>query len=228
MNPNNSSITYTQDHVSFDLDGTTDDRWVLHHSVEPTSQGDKHRLRLRLPDASTDPALALTDDGNYPDLVQSSTGTWHAVWQTDAKDAILHGYCDPAGSVDCTDLGDWTIDTVEDAGTGLQHAYVATDGDRVFVVYMSDPGSNGRYRVQYKTKCQGASEAWLDLTAQTPCVPTTADHDQSTASGRPALGVDRGDNVVHVGYVQTDDIANAPALTDGEVIVSTTLYEDCP
>lgn len=65
------------------------------------------------------------------------------------------------------------------------------------------------------------------MTEENPCVPTTASDDQMTISGRVAAGVDRGDNVFHVGYVQTPAFVAGGNHTDGDVVLSTRLYTEC-
>jgi hypothetical protein len=94
---------------------------------------------------------------------------------------------------------------------------------------MVDPDGAGQYRVQFKSRCNSGTIEWEpNITASTPCVPTTASDDQSLIMGRPSSAVDRGSNLFHVGYLQVDTLDALGRHNDGDVVWSTAPYSDCP
>jgi len=157
-----------------------------------------------------------SDSVDHADLLHSQGSLLQMVWRDGKEgDAMIRiAECDIDTSTDgCEDISDWTVDEdvdsdgVDDAVTSddfsmyydADFPVIQADGDKQFVLYHYNTNSSGvgdpDYKVVLATRCRG--DTW---TRQE--IDGSASADQFIAYGKPALALNRIDNIAHVVYTE--------------------------
>ena len=206
-------------------------RVVAAHEVGNTSVG------VHLLDATNDPVVefpALADDAPWASLDVRDNGQIRLVWSDEdhGTDEASFQYSGCAGSEDCDQLGDWTANhqsyptatqhEIDLADEGAAHPQIVGHGDKQFLLGMADPAGNGQnYGVYLYERCGNGAWSGPELVKNR----TSISNDQSIANGQPNLVLNKDERIVHVTFVEVDDLG---APTTGTVYWSRKGYELCP
>lgn len=226
-------VARNEDHPGFDFVGSSGAVAAAGH----LTNGSGHAIRVHFPTSSGDTVVQLQSSGSQlqqPDLI-SANGKLHVVWSkgSGAGATIEYASCTPSGTVDCTDVADWTIDPTPPA-SGFNSAsfpQLAIDGKDQFLAFQYDDDSTAgvKSRVRVAHRCEGGS--WTVDTIRTLSGADVV-RDQSIAFGRPSIVLNGSENIAHLVFVEfNDDYNNAFDIgspTSSNLYWYHTSYTPCP
>ena len=151
------------------------------------------------------------------------------VWEFDqgANAQLRYGSCHTG----CDDLANWTLEIITSSHRDAERVHHAVDKvrNREFVVFAYDsqtPGFGVTNRVVMGTRCLGDAASMWAFEEVRPTPPHLSD-DQKLNYGRPALSLDRTNQMVMVAFVEASswDNGNAWAAgSDGDVVFARADY----
>jgi hypothetical protein len=217
--PNNNG-TWIQEHMSHD-ENDVPERIVVLRSRE----SNLWNIRARLIDAG-DPDLVLdtASDVDMPDVDFSSTGYHHVVWSrgSGAASVIRHAYCDDRTG--CDARAEWIVRTVYAGDSALRKPQITTDGNLQLLIFQADVGTTpNEMENRVLFTCRVGRGRWIPpQVLQTPADPT---FDQSILHSHWSIAVDRDDDLVHVAFVEGDQINHAHEFpSEGKVFWASRPY----
>lgn len=215
-----------------------EDPWFGFRDDEPVvalHDGIDLETEVHFPYEAGDPSVAfaaLADDTLTPSIDITPAGKVRIAWaDRDDASADTTQYSACASTEDCLDASDWTADhedfptdaqhTVASGADQVQNVQIVADGTRQFLIAMADPsGGSENWGVYFTTRCDDGE--W-----ETPILVKTrlaAGNDQRIDDGAPNIGINQDEDIVHIVFVESDDVAD-PA--SGTVFWAYAPYDPC-